>query len=33
MSELITSGELASQDADHLAALIARDNARRVYGL
>jgi predicted TIM-barrel fold metal-dependent hydrolase len=33
MNELITSGELTSHDADHLAALTARENARRVYGL
>jgi uncharacterized protein len=31
--ELINAGEMTSQDADHVANLIARDNARRVYRL
>jgi uncharacterized protein len=33
LGELIKEGEMTSQDADHAASLIARDNARRVYGL
>jgi predicted TIM-barrel fold metal-dependent hydrolase len=33
LGELIKADEMISQDADHLASLIARDNARRVYGL
>ena len=33
IDELIKSGEMTSQDADHAASLIARDNARRVYNL
>ena len=33
LSELIKEGEMTSQDADHAASLIARDNARRVYRL
>ena len=33
MIELIASGELTPHDADHLAALVGRDNARRVYRL
>ncbi len=33
LSELIKEGEITSQDADHAASLIARDNARRVYRL
>jgi predicted TIM-barrel fold metal-dependent hydrolase len=33
LDQLITEGEVTGQDADHAAALIARDNARRVYGL
>jgi hypothetical protein len=33
LEELIKAGEMTSQDADHVAALIARDNARRAYHL
>ena len=33
LDQLIKEGEMTSQDADHAASLIARDNARRVYGL
>jgi predicted TIM-barrel fold metal-dependent hydrolase len=33
LSELINQDEITSQDAGHLATLIARDNARRVYRL
>jgi uncharacterized protein len=33
LGKLIKAGELTSQDADHLATLIARDNALRVYDL
>ena len=33
LDELIKAGEMTSQDADHVASLIARDNARRVYEL
>jgi predicted TIM-barrel fold metal-dependent hydrolase len=33
VGELIKAGEMTSQDGDHVAALIARDNARRVYSL
>jgi hypothetical protein len=33
LSELINEDEMTSQDAEHVAALIARDNARRAYGL
>jgi uncharacterized protein len=33
LDQLIKEGELTSQDADHAASLIARDNARRVYQL
>jgi uncharacterized protein len=33
LDELIKEGEMTKQDADHAAALIAHDNARRVYGL
>ncbi len=33
LSELIKEGETTSQDADHAASLIARDNARRIYRL
>jgi len=33
LGELIKAGEMTSQDADHAASLIARDNARRVYRL
>jgi uncharacterized protein len=33
LSKLIKTGEMTSQDADHVARLIARDNARRVYDL
>jgi uncharacterized protein len=33
LGELIKAGEMTSQDADHTASLIARDNARRVYRL
>jgi uncharacterized protein len=33
LDELIKAGEMTSQDADHVASLIARDNARRVYRL
>jgi uncharacterized protein len=33
LDELIKEGEMTSQDADHAASLIARDNARRVYQL
>jgi hypothetical protein len=31
LRELINAGEMLSADADHVAALIARENARRVY--
>ena len=30
---LVAEGDLAEDDAAHLAALVARDNAARVYGL
>jgi len=30
---LIKGGEMTTQDAEHAAALIARDNARRAYDL
>lgn len=33
LGELIKADEMISQDADHVASLIARNNARRVYGL
>jgi uncharacterized protein len=33
LGELIKADEMTSADAAHVAALIARDNARRVYGL
>jgi predicted TIM-barrel fold metal-dependent hydrolase len=33
LGQLIKEGEMTSQDADHAASLIARDNARRVYPL
>ena len=33
LEQLIKEGEMTSQDADHVASLIARDNARRVYHL
>ncbi len=33
LTELIEADELTSADADHVAALIARDNAYRIYGL
>jgi predicted TIM-barrel fold metal-dependent hydrolase len=33
LDQLIKEGEMTSQDADHAASLIARDNARRVYQL
>jgi uncharacterized protein len=33
LDELIMADEMTSQDADHVAALIARDNARRAYHL
>jgi predicted TIM-barrel fold metal-dependent hydrolase len=33
LGELIKAGEMTSEDADHVASLIARDNAGRVYGL
>jgi predicted TIM-barrel fold metal-dependent hydrolase len=33
LGELVKADEMISQDADHVASLIARDNARRVYGL
>jgi predicted TIM-barrel fold metal-dependent hydrolase len=33
LGELIKADEMISQDADHVASLIARENARRVYGL
>jgi uncharacterized protein len=33
LGELIKVDEMIGQDADHVASLIARDNARRVYGL
>jgi hypothetical protein len=33
LDQLIKEGEMTSQDADHAASLIARDNARRVYPL
>jgi uncharacterized protein len=33
LGELINADEMISQEADHVAALIARDNARRVYSL
>ena len=33
LGELIKAGEMTSQDADHAASLIARDNARRIYRL
>ena len=33
LGQLIKDGEMTSHDADHAASLIARDNARRVYGL
>jgi predicted TIM-barrel fold metal-dependent hydrolase len=33
LGELITADEMTSADAAHVAALTARDNARRVYGL
>jgi uncharacterized protein len=33
LDQLIKEGEMTSQDADHAAGLIARDNARRVYQL
>ena len=33
LGQLIKDGEMTSHDADHVASLIARDNARRVYGL
>jgi predicted TIM-barrel fold metal-dependent hydrolase len=33
LGELIKAGELVSPDADHVAALIARENARRVYNV
>jgi uncharacterized protein len=33
LDQLIKEGEMTSQDADHAASLITRDNARRVYHL
>jgi uncharacterized protein len=33
LDQLIKEGEMTSQDADHAASLIARDNAQRVYQL
>ena len=33
LDELIKADEMIGQDADHVASLIARDNARRVYSL
>ena len=33
VEELLAAGELGEDDADRLAALVARDNAARVYGL
>ena len=33
LDELIKANEMISQDADHVASLIARDNARRIYGI
>jgi uncharacterized protein len=33
LDELIKADEITSSDADHIAALVARDNAYRVYGL
>ena len=33
LGELIKADEMISQDADHAASLIARNNARRIYGL
>jgi predicted TIM-barrel fold metal-dependent hydrolase len=33
VDELLAGGELAEEDAERLAALVARDNAARVYGL
>ena len=33
LHELIKANEMISQDADHVASLIARDNARRIYGI
>jgi uncharacterized protein len=33
LGELINSDEMTSRDADHVASLIARDNARRIYPL
>jgi predicted TIM-barrel fold metal-dependent hydrolase len=33
LGQLIKDGEMTRHDADHAASLIARDNARRAYGL
>jgi predicted TIM-barrel fold metal-dependent hydrolase len=33
LETLVTDGEMGAADADHLAALVCRDNARRVYTL
>ena len=33
LETLVTDGEMGAADADHLAALVCRDNARRVYDL
>jgi len=33
VGELVAAGEMGEDDADRLAALVARDNAARVYGL
>jgi uncharacterized protein len=33
LGDLVEAGEMTSHDADHLASLISRDNARRIYRL
>jgi hypothetical protein len=33
VDELFAAGDLTEDDAAHLAGLVARDNAARVYGL
>jgi predicted TIM-barrel fold metal-dependent hydrolase len=33
LESLVTDGEMGAADADHLSALVCRDNARRVYAL
>jgi uncharacterized protein len=33
LETLVTDGEMGTADADHLSALVSRDNARRVYAL